>query len=455
MSLRNPSTRKEYTTLLAPLIVEQIFMAIIGNINILLVSQYNDLAVAATGLANQVLSIGTMAMGIVSLGSTVLFLQNADDKKRLFIQGVFRQTVILNLFVSAVLVFIALIFGPNLMRLMQTPSDILNVSVLYLRIVSFSLFFQGISTTVSALLRGYGKVKTAMMISVVNTIIAAIATAVVIYVPFPIFGSNGVLGISNATVISRAVGALISIWAIYRQLPNIAENLWGFVKTDFDIGKKILHLGVPSAMENVSYNFSQTIITAIIASLGTAAVNARIYTQTITGFVFPIAAAAGQVGQIMIGRYMRKGQFDKAEDFTLQNTALFITFAVIIDIIIALLGTWIIQIFTSDPEIISIVKVLLWLNVLHDPGRVGNELIIASLNVTGDVRYPVFIGVLSTYLFTVPAALLFGGWLNIGLWAIWIIFILDEGVRLFIFYRRWKRGDWKRSNLIYVEDESV
>lgn len=74
MTLRKQEIRQEYGHLLWPLLVEQLFMMLIGNVNVYIFSLYNDQVVAAIGLADQVLVIGTMAMGIVSLGSTILFL---------------------------------------------------------------------------------------------------------------------------------------------------------------------------------------------------------------------------------------------------------------------------------------------------------------------------------------------------------------------------------------------
>lgn len=445
MPLRNSLTQATYRKMLFPLMIEQLFMMLIGNVNVYLFSLYSDQAVAATGLADQILAIGTMAMGIISLGSVVLFLQNADDKKLSYIQGVTRQTIVLNFILSALLFFTVFLFGEVLLGWMQTPVELRSLSSTYLRIVSSSLLFQGISTSTSALLRSYGKVNIAMAISVVNTLITISGNALVILTPLAIFG-EGVVGISVATVVTRFIGAVISMVAIRTHLPKVWDGLWRFGKEDKRIAKSILKLGIPSGMENVSYNFSQTIITAVIASLGAVAINAKIYTQTITAIVFTISVAAGQAGQILIGKYIREKDYEKAQHFALQNTGLFMGIAVLMNILLALAGPWLIHIFTTDPTITAMIGILLWMNVLYDPFRVGNEILIANLNVKGDVRYPVLIGLLVTYLFTVPASILFAGYLNGGLFAVWVIFILDEGMRAFIFYRRWKKGIWKIIN---------
>ncbi|MDN8842596.1 MATE family efflux transporter, partial [Staphylococcus aureus] len=79
---------------------------------------------------------------------------------------------------------------------------------------------------------------------------------------------------------------------------------------------------------------------------------------------------------------------------------------------------------------------------LYDPCRVGNEIIIASLNVMGEVRYPVKMAIIVTYLFTVPLCFLFGSYLKWGLPMIWLVFIIDEGFRLYAFIKRWKDAAW-------------
>ncbi|MGX7107949.1 MATE family efflux transporter [Facklamia miroungae] len=441
MSLVAKKLKNDYFHLLWPLLIEQVFMMLIGNVNIFLYSRYNDQVVAAIGIADQILVIGTMAMGIVSLGSTILFLQNAADDQLPYLRGVVRQSVFLNMILGLIIVLVALFLGREIMSWMQTPKEILGASILYFRMVSLSLIFQAISTSAAALLRAFGKVKLSMGISIINTLLIITGNALVVLTPFSLFG-EGIFGLSVATIITRIVGAVFSIVCIKQILPQVWQGIFTFNHKDWQIGQRILALGVPSGMENVSYNFSQTIITAVIASLGTAQISARIYTQTLTAIVFTLSVAAGQAGQVILGRLSRKKELKEAQTFSLNNMFLFMGIGASINLVIALVGPWILQIFTSDPEIIHIARILLWMNVLYDPLRAGNEIIIASLNVMGEVRYPVYMALLVTYLFTVPGSVLVGSILEWGIIFIWIIFILDEGIRLGLFVRRWQRGEW-------------
>ena len=432
--------------------VEQVFMMLIGNVNVFLFSLYNDQIVAAIGLADQVLAIGTMAMGIVSLGATILFLQNADLDRLDYFQGVARQSFLLNVCLGLLIGLLALTSGYPIMSLMQTPHDILAESVTYFRIVSFSLAFQAISTSASALMRSFGKVQVAMTVSIINTLLVISGNALVLLTPFGLFG-QGIMGISVATLFTRFLGAVLSLLCIRHILPKVWKGLGHFQVKDWQIGQRMLALGIPSGMENVSYNFSQTIITAVIASLGTIQVNARIYTQTITAIVFTLSVAAGQAVQVIVGRLVRRKEVKQAQAFAVKTTFSFMGLGLILNLLLAFFGPWILGIFTQNSEIIAIARILLWLNALYDPARVGNEIMIASLNVMGDVRYPVVIAVIVTYLFTVPAAFLIGRVWHWGIAFIWLVFIIDEGFRLWLFIRRWNRGQWMEQALYYQKDD--
>ena len=51
---------KEYKGLFWPLLVEQIFLTLIGNFNVFLFSLFNDQMVAAIGISDQLLNIFAM-----------------------------------------------------------------------------------------------------------------------------------------------------------------------------------------------------------------------------------------------------------------------------------------------------------------------------------------------------------------------------------------------------------
>ena len=434
---------QKFKNLFLPILIEQVFMMLIMNVNVFLISSVNDQAIALTGLTDQIIAIGQLLLGIVSLGSTILFLQNADKGHLDYIRKIFQQSLLLNGLLSLLIILVFAIFGRHLLQLINSPANLIETGNIYLQLLGWSLLPLGISSSVNALLRSYGKVRAAMYASILNTLIVVSGNAFVVYTHLL---DNAVIGIGIATLIMRCLGVFISLLILKKYLPKIFELKWSFHLEDLKISSKILRLGIPSAMENVFYNISQLLITAGIASLGVVSLSSRIYTQTITAIIFTVSVAAGQSSQILIGKAIRKEDMDQGTATGRSTVKAFFSLSVILNVIIALLGPLLIQIFTEDEAIKQTVTILLWLSIFYDPFRASNEILIANLNVVGDVRYPVIVGVLTTYLFTVPVSLSLIYFFNQGLIAVWFVFIIDEALRAAIFYRRWTQKKWLLSS---------
>lgn len=430
---------KEYKDLFWPLLVEQIFLTLIGNFNVFLFSLFNDQMVAAIGISDQLLNIFAMITNIVVLGASILIIQNAEKSRIAYVKSILKESIILNVIIAILIVIAVFLFNRDLLMLMQTPRELLDETSIYIRIVSVSIIFLAMTSLMLGALRAFGFVKVAVKVSVINTLLVILGNSFIV-----IFNLGGISYIALATLVSRLLGMLLTLFTLKKNIAEIFDFKGGFRK--IPLKKEILSLGIPSAMEQISYNFSQTIITAIIASLGTIAVSSKIYTQTITSFIFSIGVAAGVSGNLVIGNFYRNKDFQKIKNFGVINANRISLIAAGVNLILALLGRFLVSIFTKDPEITSIVSQLLFFQILLDPMRVANEILVNSLNVLKDVKFPVIVGIITTYALVIPFSYLFVSKLGMGLRAVWIIFILDEVLRRLLFTIRFKSGKWMRIN---------
>lgn len=430
---------KEYKDLFWPLLVEQIFLTLIGNFNVFLFSLFNDQMVAAIGISDQLLNIFAMITNIVVLGASILIIQNAEKSRIAYVKSILKESIILNVIIAILIVIAVFLFNRDLLMLMQTPRELLDETSIYIRIVSVSIIFLAMTSLMLGALRAFGFVKVAVKVSVINTLLVILGNSLIV-----IFNLGGISYIALATLVSRLLGMLLTLFTLKKNIAEIFDFKGGFRK--IPLKKEILSLGIPSAMEQISYNFSQTIITAIIASLGTIAVSSKIYTQTITSFIFSIGVAAGVSGNLVIGNFYRNKDFQKIKNFGVINANRISLIAAGVNLILALFGRFLVGIFTKDPEITSIVSQLLFFQILLDPMRVANEILVNSLNVLKDVKFPVIVGIITTYALVIPFSYLFVSKLGMGLRAVWIIFILDEVLRRLLFTIRFKSGKWMRIN---------
>ena len=163
----------------------------------------------------------------------------------------------------------------------------------------------------------------------------------------------------------------------------------------------ILKIGIPSASESISYNFSQIVVTSFINLLGANSMATKSYVGTIVCFSFIFASAIGQGGSILIGRFIGSNEGNNAYKLCMYTIKKAVLVSISISLIIALVGRGIIGILTSNEEIISIATIIFLVEIFLEPGRCINLVGINGLRAVGDVKFPLYIGVFSMWTFGV------------------------------------------------------
>ena len=105
-------------------------------------------------------------------------------------------------------------------------------------------------------------------------------------------------------------------------------------------------------------------------------------------------------------------------------------------------------IFTTNPDILEASLKIFPLMILLEMGRVFNIVIINSLHAAGDIKFPMFMGIICVFVVAVLFSYIFGisfGW---GLAGIWIANAMDEWIRGLAMYFRWKSKKWQNKSFV-------
>jgi len=343
-----------------------------------------------------------------------------------------------------------LAFADEALLLFKLPSTLLTEGSIYLSIVGSSVFMIAINMALGTMLRCRGMVKEMMLISLGINVFHIIGNYVALMEPFglPTFGVHGV---AISTWISRGAAVIAYVIVCKRKLdqPVRLEVPWRMEKADISL---MFKLGIPSAGEHISYNLSQVVITYFVTILGAAALTTKIYTQNMTSFVFIFSMAIGQGTQIIVGHLIGKVYKEDAYRSGIQYLKLAVLVAFVISGLLYVMAEPLLQLFTSDPEILRLGKLLMLLSILLEPARASNMVLISCLNAAGDVKFPVMIGLISMWGISVPLAYVLGIVCNMGLAGIWIAFAMDEWVRSLVMLRRWQQRGWQQLNLFATRE---
>lgn len=412
----------------------------LGAVDTIMLSRHSDNSVAAVGVVNQIIMLTFLVFEVINLGTSVLCSQYLGAKKEKNVVQVVGVSLLVNLFVGGVISLFLYLMSSTILRWMGLGPELMADGVDYMRIVGAFAFFQAISMTLSASLRSANKAIYPMMVTVVVNIINIIGNYSLIFGRFGM-PELGVEGAAISTAFSRGVAMLILFVILFRKhiprfpLAYFRPFPWGELKN-------LLRVGLPSAGEQLSYSFSQVVITFLINMLGVEALATRTYCVNIIMFVYLFSISMAQGGAICIGHLI--GQNKPHAAFLLgkyvMKKSVMITF--ILSCVLAVSGSTILGWLTVNPEIIRMGVLILVIDTVLEIGRPINIFATNALRAAGDVNYPFYVGLVVMWSIAVGGSYLFGihwGW---GLCGMWVAFLLDENIRGIIFVRRWYGMKW-------------
>lgn len=448
------STKKDLTqlTLFAlvwPIFIESLLRILFGNVDTFMLSAYSDNAVAGVGAANQYISIIILLFQVVCSGSTIIISQylGAQNKKRA--SEVALVSMAFNMILGLLMSVVMFSFSGSLLKLMNFEQEIYNYSKEFLIIVGSFSFVQSLSITVSAILRSYGLVRYPMYVNMGANILNIIGNSISIYGLFglPVLG---VRGVAIATVVSQFIGlvAIVIIWVKNVDMELSVKKISSLPFNNIrNVLKEIFKIGGPSAGESLSYNMSQIVITAIIGVMGSYALTARIYVFNLMLLIMLGSSAIGQGTQIIVGRLVGAGKMDDAYKTCIRSLKIAISVSFFVALLFALSGNFLLGLFTDDPKILSVGRLLLYITIFIEPGRAFNIVLGFSLRGAGDAKFILILGLIFMWSVAVFMSYILGLKLHLGLLGVWIAFALDEWIRGIFMLVRWKSRAWENKSL--------
>ncbi|MBT2659917.1 MATE family efflux transporter [Bacillus sp. ISL-45] len=444
--MKNKTAKLSLFAITWPLFIEILLYMLMGNADTLMLSQYSDNSVAAVGVSNQILSMVIVMFGFIATGTAILVAQNLGAERNDEAREVSSVSIGANLVFGLVLSAAVFIFSEQLLRLMDLPPELFDEANSYLRIVGGFSFIQSLIMTVSSIIRSYGFTRDIMYVTIGMNVLNVIGNYFFIFGPFG-FPVLGVEGVAISTTVSRVIGLLAAIYVMTKRVPGSLpiSLLFSFPKKHL---KNLLNIGIPSAGEHLSYNSSQMVITYFIATLGTQALTAKVYTQNVMMFIFLFSIAISQGTQILIGHMVGAKEIENAYKRALKSLKLAILISIAAALAVSFFSKDLLGIFTDNMSIIEVGTTLILLTIILEPGRSFNLVLISSLRAAGDVKFPVYMGILSMWGVSVTLSYFLGIYLEMGLVGIWIAFIADEWLRGLLMLWRWKSRVWVKKSFV-------
>ncbi len=439
----HPEDKKQLFRLTWPMFFEVVLFSVIGSVDVMMLSGYADNAVGGVGVVNQVMSLFAVVSNIITAGTGILCAQyigagkTLEEKQPLILGSLLVNTVL------GVLFSLTAVFGGDLLLTMVNIDDALRpFAKEYLNIVGGFLFLQMMAMTFYVVIRSHGKTRATMVFSVIMNLINVGLNYVLIYgkLGLPVMGVSGA---AIATAVSKFFSCTVAgIYLFQFVLPGMSLKLrWR------DMGKTlkiVLAYGAPAAGEQISYTLSNLVVMSMVNSLGAVAANAYTYLNTVVSYVYLFSSSLGQGTSIMVGWEAGKKRTDRAR--YIGRYAANCSFLIAMGAIglLCLLRRPVLGLFTQEEQILALASGVMLTDFIREAGRSRNLVLVNSLRAAGDVRFPLYIGLVSMWLFSAGFSWLLGIRMGWGLAGIWIALGLDECCRAIAMQIRWEKGTWMK-----------
>jgi putative MATE family efflux protein len=440
--LRDRVFFRDMLTLAIPVAFQQFITASLSMIDVLMVGQLGETAVAALGLANQIFFLLILFLFGVTSGMAIFTAQYWGKGDIENIHKVLGICLAFALLVAAGFTLAATLIPQTLMSFYTEDREVIRLGSEYLRIVSLSYIMMAIAVSYISVLRSITMVKLTMVVAVIALGLKTLLAYLLIFGigPFP---ELGVRGAAIGTAFGWTFECILLLILVYVRKTPLAVNPMKLFRFSRPFALNVLKTSMPAAINEVLWSLGITTYNAVYGHIGTDAIAAVNINATIEEMVFVMFMGLGNACAIMVGNKIGAGGKDMAFEYGRRFLILGVGMAVLGGLIVLSVRNIVIELYPLSPSGAFNLYGLMTVYAFSNWLRVFNfMLFIGALRAGGDTRYSMFTELFSIWVVGVPAALIGGFVLDFPVYGVYAFVLLEEAVKAVIVFRRFLSRRW-------------
>ena len=216
-----------------------------------------------------------------------------------------------------------------------------------------------------------------------------------------------------------------------------------------ELMRYILRIAIPNGLENGIFQLVKVALSSIVALFGTYQIAANGVAQSIWSLAALAGVAMGPVFITVIGQCMGNGDTQIAEAYFKKLTKITLLLSSAWNFLIFLMTPFFLRFYALEPNTKQLV---IWLVLIHNlfnaiaypfSGALSN-----GLRAAGDVKFTMYVSVLSTIAVRLLLSWFLGVALQMGVIGIAVAMVSDWIIRAVIFFWRQQSGKWKTFQVI-------
>lgn len=441
--------RSDILTIALPSLVELVLTSLTSMADQIMVGrlpgQLGVQALSAVGLCMNPKVILMTALMAINTGTTAVVARYRGMGNQEKANQTFKQSLIFNIFLSAIMMVIGVVFARELIGLIAgngISETTVEYAVTYFRIQMYGFIPLMMTNTVTSTLRAIGDSKMPMVYNTIANVVNLFFNYGLIY------GKLGmpemdVAGASLATVIGQCVAFVIAMYIMFSKKRYVYldfKEKTGYNKT---IMSNVLGIGLPSMLEQLCLRIGIIIYSRIVASLGDIAYATHMVCMNIQSLTFMSGMAFQNSATTLMGQSLGRRRLDMADNYTRMTRNISFWISCVIGVILALFGGQIVNIYNSTPEIVEMGGKLLAIVAITQPFQSSQFVTTGALRGAGDTKYPAVVIFICTLIVRSVLGYIFVIQLDMGLIGAWLAIVVDQLLKTAMIFARYNTGKWR------------
>ena len=304
-------------------------------------------ALAAVG------SVGSLNNMIISLfiglsvGANVLVARYTGSRNDRAVSDTVHTSVLLSLAGGVLLMIIGVALARPLLELMGSPEDVIDLAVLYVRIIFLGMPVQMLYNFCAAILRAVGDTQRPLYYLTIAGVVNVLLNLV-----FVILFHLSVAGVALATIISQAISALL----VTRALLNMEGPTRLFLnRLRIHPGKlrEIIRIGLPAGIQSSVFSLSNVVIQSSVNSFGSVVIAGNAASSNVGNFVYQAMNTFQQAITCFAGQNI--GARKPRRIVSAMKVCMFwaVSFGLVLGMLSCVFGTQLLSLFSADPAVIA------------------------------------------------------------------------------------------------------
>ncbi len=376
-----------------PLMLSGILQLMFNAVDIVVVGRFSgSQALAAVGSTTALINIFTNLFIGISLGANVLAARFYASGREKEMSETVHTAITLALISGIIMAGVGLLLAKLALELMGTPSDVIELSTLYMRIYFCGMPFFMLYNYGAAILRAVGDTKRPLIFLIISGVANAGLNMILV-----IIFHMGVAGVGIGTVISQLISCILVLRCLYK-----SEGCYQLRFSKLRIQKvylrQIFQVGIPAGIQSTVINFSNALLQSSVNSFGSTAMAGYTAANNILGFLYVSVNAVTQACMSFTSQNYGVGKYKRMDRVLINCLILSVVISGVLGCGSYAFGTEILKVYTEDPkviqcglEILSMTTVTYFLcgimdlfpGALRGMGRSGVPMILSIIGTVG------------------------------------------------------------------------